>query len=287
MTTLTVFTISSGTYTDEQDLLNSLDSFITGTINGWTQLKVVTDVASDKHIVYYSDGDGTRDRNTVSIRATSDFLEFHGYSWFNTDTDTGYDDLYNTETRIPTSTSSGTYWFFGNRDSVYVSVEHSGTLNPHLGGFGQWVAYHSPEDDPKPFFVFGQQSSSTLFNSTSERVRSWGAKSFGTGYNSLEPSLSGVVSNYRSSHTDAIKYGTSQVRTGQPYIFEPVFTSIESPTYYDMRGEIPGLKLIGIDPYTNGNVITISGINLINGQYFIQTHTNASTVGWCIGKVFI
>lgn len=287
MSAITSFTLASGTYTDEQDLLSSLDTFITSSITGWSQLKVITDIASDKHIAYSSVGDGTRDRNDVSVRATGDYLEFHCYSWFDTSSDTGYDDLYGTQTRIPTSTSSGTYWFFGNRDSVYVSVEHPSTFNPHLGGFGQFISYYLPEEDPKPYFVFGQVSASTLFSDTSERVRSWHPRAFGSGYNPLSPLTtdSGVAVNCHSSHYDEIKYGVSQVRTGQPYFFEPIFTSIETDASVDMRGEIPGLKLIGIAPYSHGNVITVSGINLINGDYFIQGHTNASTVGWCLGRV--
>lgn len=286
MPVATSFTIASGTYTDEQDLLASLDTFITSSISGWTQIKVITDIASDKHIAYYSTGDNSRDRNEVSVRATGDYLEFHCYSWFDTDTDTGYDDLYGTETRIPASTSSGTYWFFGNKDSVYVSVEHSGTSNPHLGGFGQFISYYTPQEDPKPFFVFGQVASSTLFDNASERVRSWHPEAFGAGYNPLSPltSFSGVAINCRSSHYDEIQYGVSQVRTGEPYFFEPIFTGVE--TGIDMKGEIPGLKLIGISPYTHGSIITVSGINLINGDYFIQGHTNASPVGWCLGRVF-
>jgi hypothetical protein len=286
MPVVTSFTIASGTYTDEQDLLASLDTFITGTISGWSQVKVITDTASDKHIAYSAVGDGSRDRNDVSVRATGDYLEFHCYSWFDVDTDTGHDDLYGTETRIPTSTTSGTYWFLGNRDAIYVSVEHSATSDPHLGGFGQFISYYSAEEDPKPYYVFGQVAASTLFNNASERVRSWHPSAFGAGYNPLSPlpTYSGAAMNCRSAHYDEIQYGVSQSRTDQPYFFEPIFTGVE--TGIDMKGEIPGLKLIGLSPYSHGNIITVLGINLINGDYFVQSHTNASPVGWCVGRVF-
>ena len=39
----TTFTLVSGTYTDEQDLLGELDFFMTQTIGGWVQAKVVAD----------------------------------------------------------------------------------------------------------------------------------------------------------------------------------------------------------------------------------------------------
>jgi hypothetical protein len=283
------FTVASGTYVDEQALLGSIDAFMASGIAGWTQLKVITDTASDKDIVYYSDGDGTRDRNIVRLRATSNNLEFHTYSVFNTGTDTGLDDLYNSETAIPTSTSSGIYWLFGNKDSVYVSVEHDATSNKHLGGFGTWISYYDPADDPKPFFVFGQSSSTKLFNDSTERCRSYGPGSFGSTYYpyTAGTSLSGTIRNYMSEHSENVKYGVTQARTNQPYIFEPVFFTIETSPYIEARGEMPGLNLIGSAPYSNGNIITISGINAMNGFYFIQDHDDSSEVCWALGRLIL
>ena len=283
MSVISVFTLSSGVYTDEQDLVSKLDTFMTTTLS-WNKLKDITDTVSDKNVAFYNDGDGEYNRNFVSVRGTSNYVEFHSYSLFNEDTDVGSDDLYNTNTRIPTSTSSGVYWFLGNRDCIHVSVEHIPSADSYMGGFGYWRTYASSEEDPKPVYVYGQTSTSQLFSDSSERVRSYAPKSWGTSVDKNN-TLSGTVGNYASNHNTAIVNAASQSRTGQPYIFESVFFTYDNVPYFESRGEIPGIHLIGDSSYTNGQIITISGINLINGNYFIQKHSSANNVHWAIGRV--
>ena len=151
-----LFILASGTYTSEQDVLASLDTFITSNFANWIKYKTVTDTASDKNIVYYSKGKKGYDDRWVSFRATSDNLQFHSYSYFNSATDIGSDDLYTVDTAVPCGATTGTYWFLGSAECIYVSVQHNGASEGYTGGIGAWATYYGPGMDPKPFFTFGQ-----------------------------------------------------------------------------------------------------------------------------------
>lgn len=283
----TDFTIASGIYLDEQDLLADLDTFMTGTLSGWTQLKIITDTASDKNIAYYNDGltgeDDGYDRSWTSLRATSNNLEFHHYSLFNTTTDTGSDDLYDaSHTYIPTNTS-GIYYFIGSRDAVHVCIEHLDTGDRHHGGFGAWISYHDAEWDPKPYYVFGQAATNRDFaDGSNERVRTYGAHSWGKGFKTVE---SGSSRGYISRHQNDIQNAGSQVRSGEPYLFEPVFWYEDSYGLDEVRGEIPGMYLTGGAPFSHAQLVTVSGIGTISGDYFCYKLTDAANVVFFIGSI--
>jgi len=280
----TNFTLVSGTYADEQDLLGELDFFLTQTIQGWTQVKVVTDTASDKNIAYYSDGSepGFYDRFWLRIRATSNELRFNGASLFNPDTDTDSDVFGggDNETELPTGTSGGEYWFMANKDAVHIVVDRLDSSSRH-GGFGLWDSYFDELEDPKPFYVFGQTAQSQKF--TSFRLISYGPHSWGTSYSTLG---SGVERAYEAPHPADIALGTPNPRSGEPKIVEPVFYADGTFRYYEVRGEVPGLYMCGGTGFDFSDLVTIeSTLGTTSGTYFWYKHTD--DVCWAIGPVTV
>lgn len=281
----TSFTLVSGTYADEQALLTELDFFLTQTIQGWTQVKVVADTASDKNIAYYTDGSnpGFYDRMWMRIRATGDELRFNGMSLFDpvTDTDSDFFGGSSQAYMIKTGTSSGTYWFMANKDAVHVVVDHLDNNYRH-GGFGHWNSYYNRFEDPKPFYLFGQTAQSQTFQSAF-RLGSYGPHSWGTSYDTVG---SGNGRAYEAAHPSDVAYGTPNPWTGEPKLLEPVFYCDGTFKYYEVRGEIPGLYMCGGAGYDFGNLVTISGTpGTVPGTYFWYKHTDDTC--WAIGPVTV
>ena len=280
----TNFTLVSGTYADEQALLGELDLFIVNTIGSWTREKVITDVATDKNIVYYTDGSetGVYDRLWVRIQATGDDLRFNTMSRFDSGTDTDYDAFGGSEASfdIEVSSTSGIYWFAANEDSVHVLV-NTGTETRH-GGFGHLLTCHTPTIDPKPFYVFGQTTASQLF-SDADRTAMYGPHSWGTSYNAT---LSGTYRYYEANHPPEIAHGTPNPRSGEPKLVEPLFFTDSVFGSYEVRGEMPGLFMCGGVGITTGSIININvDPTTVSGSYLV--HKYSDTYAWAIGPVTV
>jgi len=282
----TQFTLSSGIYTDEQHLLAELDFFLTQTVTGWSQAKVLSDTVTDKNIVYYTDGSDVSfyDRFWVRIQAINDELWFTGMSSFDTTSDTEYDPFGGNSNSymLKAGTASGTYWFMANKDAVHIVVDHLDGNYRH-GGFGHWLSYFNRFEDPKPFYVFGQTLQGQTFSSASWRLVSYGPRSWGTSYSATS---SGVERVYESLHPTDVQYGTPNPRSGEPKLLEPVFYTDSSFPYFEVRGEVPGLYLCGGYGHSFSELVTISGtLGTTSGTYFWYKDTDS--VCWAIGPVTI
>lgn len=280
----TNFTLVSGTYVDEQGLLGELDFFLTQTIQGWTQVEVIADTASDKNIAYYTDGSdpGFYDRFWLRIQGISNELRFNGLSLFNADTDTDSDVFGGTEseTELRVGTSSGIYWFVANKDAVHIVVDHLDGNTRH-GGFGLMLTYYDVLEDPKPFYVFGQTAQSQTFNTI--RMRAYGSGAWGKTYST---SLSGIARDHEAPHPVLISKGTPNPRSGEPKLVEPVFFANATFGAYEVHGEIPGLYMCGGTGFDHGDITLISGtLGTVSGTYFIHKHTN--DISWAIGPVTV
>lgn len=283
MAVVETLTVVSGTASDEQDFINSLDIFLTTTISGWNLEDTITDIPSDNDRVYSLDT-AQYDRTWVRVRGNGDYVSFYAYSLWDPSSSTGADEINDsTETRIYAGTGSLDYWIMGNQDVVHI-ITGPNDGNYYHGGFGLWDTLYGPEEDPKPVFVFGQNSTSDTFSDTN-RVFSYTPGSWGSSYERQKhlpgTTFSGSSGAYRASHVSEVQYAVSQSRTGEPYIFEPVFRHNGVFAFDEVRGEIPGLFMIGSSPYTEGAVTTISGF--ISGDFLIHKHSGA--VSWAIGKV--
>lgn len=281
----TNFTLVSGTYTDEQHLLSELDFFMVDTIGGWTRVKTITDTATDKNIAYYTDGSvsGTvYDRFWIRLRAINNALGFYGLSNFDADTDTDYDAFggVSNSTELVTGTNSGTYWFAVNKDAVHIVLDH--TSAGYHGGFGHFISYYTPEQDPKPAYVFGQVSAPEYFTN-GLRLMAYGPHSWGISY---DASLSGTSRLYEANHPTTIQYGTPNPRTGEPKLIEPVFFTDATFGAYEVRGEVPGLYMCGGLDLSVGGVINISqDPATVSGSYLIQR--DSDIYAWAIGPVTV
>lgn len=279
------FVMTSGVYTDEQDLASKLDTFMITTISGWNQIEIITNTATDRDTAYYGIGStpGEYDRSYVRVRGTGDELRFSVASNYNASTNTFSDLVTSADTELPAGTTSGNYWFIGNADSVYVTIMHPGPgFSKHFGGFGTWLTYYDKEYDPKPHYAFGHQTSSETFES--DRCKSYSPGSWGKSAEKSPSTSSGTSQIYLAEHSADIEEASPQVRTNQPYLFEAVFYHATNLDTSEVRGEMPGLYMIGGQPYTHGNVVTISGIGTISGKYFIHKQSNSAC--WAIGKIF-
>jgi hypothetical protein len=280
----TNFTLVSGTFADEQQLLSELDFFMVNTIGGWTRVKTVADTPTDKNITYYTDGStsGTvYDRFWIRLRATAGNLRFNGLSNFDVTTDTDYDQFGGTTSSTELLVSaSGYYWLAANQDAVHVLVDVGGFY--YHGGFGQFISYHSPDYDPKPGYLFGQVTSLEPF-SNGTRLAAYGPHSWGAHYS---PTFSGTSRIYEASHPTSIAYGTPNARTGEPKLIEPVFFTDASSGAYEVRGEVPGLYMCGGTGLSPGGVVNITkDPATVSGTYLI--HKSSDTYAWAIGPATV
>jgi hypothetical protein len=279
------FTLVSGTYADEQGLLSELDFFMVNTVGGWVREKVVTDIATDKNIAYYNDGtiSGTDvyDRFWLRIRATEDELRFTGLSYFNSATDADSDNVHADNLTELSVVSSGIYWFAANTDAVHVLIERADGLPLH-GGFGYFNTYFTPEEDPKPFYVFGQYALNMTFASDL-RLYAYGPHSWGSSYSTTQ---SGIERGYGASHPTQVTYGTPNPRSGYPKLIEPVFVTEDIFGTNEARGEVPGLYMCGGTGLTPGALIEIKYMApTTSGMYLIHKHSDANA--WAIGPVTV
>lgn len=279
----TSFTLVSGTHTTEQDLLTQLDFFLVNTVGGWVNHKVVTDVATDKNIVYYTDGStpAEHDRLWVRVRANSNYLSFNGLSNFDTDTDTDFDQFGGTANENElTVSASGTYWFMANHDAVHILVDRASDGESFHGGFGRLSSYYTTSEDPKPLYIFGQTSASSFSTS---RLAAYAPRSWGDKYNTTH---SGSSSEYLANHPAGITYGTPNPRSGYPKLVEPIFYSNELVGQKEVRGEVPGLYMCGGEGLTAGSVIDIDVMPpTVSGRYLI--HKKTATLVWALGPTTV
>ncbi len=279
------FVIASGIYTSEQNLASQLDSFLQTTTSGWHRVEVITNTGTDYDVAFYGDGSYPQeyDRSYIRIRGTGDELRFSVAAGYNETSNVFIDEITSNDTELPTGTTSGTYYFVGNSDAVFVSISGSSLGTKHFGGFGRWKTYYSYQDDPKPFYVFGHQTAANTF--TSSRLLSYGVGSFGKSYETSYPkaTVSGSSKTYNSAHSTDLNNAAPNPRTNQPYMFEPVFYCSTAGSR-EVRGEVPGLYIIGGSPYNHGSVITVSGTGSIGGKYLIHKFSNATA--WAIGKIY-
>lgn len=281
----TNFTLVSGTYTDEQDLLSELDFFIVNTIGGWTRVKTIADTATDKNIAYYSDGSvpGDYDRFWLRIQAASNQLRFYGMSYFDAGSETGSDTFggTNQQTPLTVSTSSGIYWLAANEDSVHVLIERSSDSLSLHGGFGLFSTYHTSSLDPKPFYVFGQASLDSTF--VDNRLQAYGPRSWGSDYNTT---FSGTIRNYNAAHPTHLQYGAPNPRSGYLKLVEPVFYAAATFGALEVRGEVSGLYMCGGLGATTGAVVEVNFMApTVSGMYLMHRHSDTYT--WAIGPVTV
>lgn len=277
------FTIVSGTYTDEQDLVHQLNAFMTTTISGWQLLDTLADDASDVHYVYRNQGSRKGyDLGYFRVQGVADNVIYSSLSFYNTTTSGSSDTLSSSETEVLASVP-GSYYFIGNNDAVYVSHTLTGS-GTYLSGLGFWESYYTPAYDPKSYYIFGQSAENLDF--TSERVFSYQSASFGISANIDNFATFSGVGNYYTA--EQITMSGVQSRTGQFYLLEPVFgyeSTATTENEMEIRGEMPGLYQAGVahSSYTHGSIILVSGIGDIKGNYFI--HKTSPDHYWLLGKI--
>jgi hypothetical protein len=276
------FTLTSGTATSEQDLLSRLETFIVTSLGEWVLVATPVNTGTDLRKIFYSDGSGPR--FYIHLRATADSLRWAAMTDYRVSGDVQYNSVGSvTDTSlnslIDTGSSSMTYWFMGNEDFIHVVV--SGVSEELHGGFGLWDSYYDPVFDPYPFLVFGQTDESHTF-ATTDRLRSYGVGAWVTPVNTT---LSGTSVAYRAAHNTRLASASPNSRSNSPKFFEPVFYNNATANREEVRGEVPGLYLVGGVPYSLGNVVTVTGTAGQEGDYFIFKLTDNNT--WAVGPIIL
>lgn len=284
----THFTLSSGTYTNEQGLISNIHTFLTTTISGWQRIYTVSDTGTDRNFVYTCSGSRPQDHDPgyVGFRGFGNEFYINPYSFFNSSTGVGYNNLNDSSLTATGAVSTGTgrWWFIGNNDAFFLVTAPDTVPNTYyLMGAGFWKSYYNYDYDPKPWWGMSQGSATGTFESEGDRVRSFAPGSFGKSAFPFS-SLSGIGGDYAC---EQLSLGNAvQSRTGQPYPLAPVFYLSTGVNYHlsEVRGEIPGLYKVSIpNSHFTGNVITISGMADMSGDYFVQK--TASTDIWLLGKI--
>jgi hypothetical protein len=266
-----LFTLVSGTYATEQDLLGELDTFLTA-VPGWQQIDVPVDTGIDKEVTYYTDGsEAIYDRSFFIFRARNNRLELSIAS--NTVSGIGSSDVV-TAPFIATGVSSGNYWFVANEDVAHILIKTTAGQSLH-GGVGRFNTYYTSQHDHKPVYAFGQSFSTQTFSAN--RLVAYGPRSWGS-----HTLTSGTGYFYGAAHPTELVNGVYNPRDGQPKPIEPVFYTTNVYPYYEVRGEVPGLYISGGQPYDYGNIVTVTGtFGFPEGKYFVNKGSNAVT--WFVG----
>lgn len=285
----THFTLSSGTFSDEQNLISNIHTFLTTTLSGWERIDIVSNTGTDRNFVYTCSGSRPQDHDPgyVGFRGSANTFYVNPYGHYDRVTGVGYNNANDgaLSNPGPVSTSTGRWWFIGNNDAFFLVTAPDAVPNTFfLSGAGFWKSYYDYEYDPRPWWGMSQSSATGTFESEGDRVRSFAPRSFGRSAFFPSSSLSGIGADYTCNQMTL--GNTVQSRNGQPYPFAPIFYLSPGVNYHlaEVRGEIPGLYQVGLPTsYFVGNVITISGMGDTSGDYFV--HRTANTDIWLLGKI--
>ncbi len=270
------YLITSGTAgPSEQDTLDRLDEFMTGAL-GWNRVDVITDDATDNDRVWYSEGEVSGQYNPMYVRAraTNNDIRFHGYTFWDPSSSTGSDEIIDTtELQIPNDNNGGPdeYVFVGNKDAVFAVTRLNSSSSNYMGGFGYWDTFYTPQQDPYPLWVMGQNSNADTFNNTL-RVRSYGFDPDGFLHTGSTIS-GGVVGFVSQDQAFATGLATPNPRDGRHLMLKTPFYRERSRTdgdipgtiSHEIRGEIPALfQFYGSNFAANDRVVA-SGVSVGDG----------------------
>lgn len=272
--TIGQYTVASGIAgPTEQDTLEHLDSFMTGAL-GWQRIATWDDAVDNHSRVWFSQGEepGKYAPIYFRVKAISNTLEFFAYTFFDPTILSGNDSISNsTEIRVPNSTGADEYVFCGNRDFVFVSIMLDSNGANHLGGGGYWDTFYTPQQDPYPMLVFGQNSAVDTFENTA-RVRSYAYDPEGF----LEPvatySGANVVyiaqdRNFLTSVAAPNKRDNRHLMLKQDFYTQRSRTDGDIPGMiaHEQRGEIPGLYQFHGSYFAAHERVVASGISVGDG----------------------
>jgi len=255
------------------DTLNQLDSFVTGAL-GWTKIDEYTVSATDERRIWYSEGEvpGKYAPMYLLVFTGTTWITFAAYTSWDPVTHTGNDLCYDsTETRIHNQTAADDYVFCGNKDFIFASVRLDSNGSSYLGGGGYWDTFYTPEQDPYPMLVFGQNGNTDTF-ATTARVRSYAYDPEGF----LEPvsTHSGANAVYVAEDRNYLtSIAAPNVRDNRHLMLKQDFYTQRSRTdggipgmlTHEQRGEIPGLYQFHGSYFIAHERVVASGISIGDG----------------------
>lgn len=248
-----------GTVADEQELVGSLDTFLTSVIGTWTKIDTVTDTASDKDLVFHSPGNGQYRDIYLRFRGTGNYVYIYGYSlWIDSGTYDGelHNSLY---TRVATGSNSINYWFFGDIDYVWVVVQDVVTGTYCSGHGGLIDSYYDAADDDYPLVVIGCAADYYPLTSTN-RAYMYSALSSGTAVNHIA----------YNTHTSLLAYGDPSDRDSNIEAHTPFIMYNTIAGHKEIRGELKGALYFSGTSFNSADWTTVSGTDMM---YFIRKYS--------------
>lgn len=257
---MNVYTIASGTATDAYDLSDKLDVFMVNTL-GWYRQYTIASGVSEIDRVYHNNGgtDSSYGYIYSRWRGYSDQLFNYAYSYYSSDGLISNGEIGNGITNVNpgTSISGCSYWFIGDLDVVWVLTKHAVSGTYYATSVGYCNTYYCPSFDYLPVYVCGHSYDTQDFSS--DRVY-------------MYDSLSGTQV-YNSQNTfNLVRYGASQVRDVS-YFGMPIGLYNDTPGYYELRGELPGIKQVSGSSFLSEDMLVVSG----TGTYTVIKHGNSSS----------
>lgn len=258
---------TSGTAATEQDVITAIDTFLTSTIGGWVRLDTVTDTASDRDYVFFSRGEtpGKYQDLYIRWRGYNNLIYVFGYSlWINSST---YSDQIHDTTYSRGNPGSGTvkYWLFGTKDWLWVLFQNAAEAS-YYQLFGGYIdSYYTPEQDPLPLAIIGHYTYTYYFDNN--RIRMY------------VPMASGVSEFYtmvNDHQTTLLANGAPNARDGSVAHYPVLVTQRATASYYEVRGELPGIVHVRGDTLASEQWVTVSGTS---SQFFV---TKYSTTVCCM-----
>ena len=254
----------SGTATDEQDLVGVIHTFLTSTIGGWTRIGIITDTASDKDYVYFSNGEvpGLYRDMYIRVRGYSNYVYLYGYSYWSAGSNDG--ELHNASySLISVGSSSIDYWFFGDRDHFWIVAKNGSDY--YYGGAGYLDSYYSPSDNDFPLAVIGHSSISYGLADSTKTV----------GYSAVT-SGTNVILKAENTQTNLTAFGDPNLRDGSQ-AHTPAVMYCSTAGHQEVQGELRGVLMFSGVTLTNEDWVTISGTD---HKFFIARYSDSECVGF-------
>jgi hypothetical protein len=257
---------TSGTASQEVDLIPAIETFLVGTV-GWVLLDKPIDTASNKHCVFFSRGStpGKYRDLYISWQASSDYAYNFAYTLYINST-TYSDLLWNPAYGYtPAGGTNLPYWLFGTKDWMWMVYKNTSD-NYYYSLFAGYIdSYYTPTQDDLPVAYACQMSASTDYSGG--RVGMYAVNASGT----CAQYFGGT-----GAHTTLLANGSPNARDGS-FANYPVIIYNSTAPYREVRGELPGVLAFGGAGLSSETWVTISG----TGQkYFIQKYNDDKCWGY-------
>jgi hypothetical protein len=263
-----IYSYTNGVASSVQDFISKADIFLTATIGGWTRIRTISDIGTNRDFVWSSPGEDTsRGYIYIRMRGQSDNIYNYGYGSYGGDGTYGHE-LFDSSNTYVAAAPAFRYWMFGDKNFICYIILNPSSLVPHEGYLGFIRSYYLPETDRVPLYIRGQTVATNSWTSTTPQ----GYMHAATGSGQI------AVKGY-SYYTDySIADWSLRVSTVN-LIPIPIYSDVTA-SGKEVRGELFGIF------HVNGNrVARVGYITTASGIFLTFTNNSAVATTYAYGPI--